>query len=75
MNPYTNRTRHPAIVTLNIEGITDNSKALLRIGSVGAFEEFKISAIGYYDFLVDPGKELHVVDGMLAVLLAVRSAH
>lgn len=74
MKFYANRTRYPAIVTLHIESIADNSKATLRVGSVGASEEFKILEIGYYDFPVDPGKEIRIADGMIAIFLAVRSA-
>lgn len=75
MNFYANRTRYPAIVTLHIESIADNSKAILRIGSIGASEEFKILETGYYDFLVDPGKDIRIADGMVASFLIVRSAH
>lgn len=75
MNFYANKTRHSAILTLNIESIADNANAFIKIGSIGAFEESKIPKVGYYDFLVAPGKELQVAEGLLAMLFAVRSAH
>lgn len=75
MNFYANKTRYPAILTLSIESIAENAKAFIKIGSIGAYEESKIPTVGYYDFLVAPGKELHVADGILANLFTVRSAN
>lgn len=74
MKFYANRTRFGAIVTISVDGIIDDPKAAIQIGTPGAFEECKISATGYYDITVGPGKEIHINNGTSATFIAARTS-
>ena len=74
MTFYANRTRFSAIVTLRIDVPADDAKPGLKIGTDGAFEEHVTKAVGYYDFLVDAGKELHLINNVSATFVSVRTS-
>lgn len=69
---YSNHTPFSAILTLKIEGSEDPAVAVM-IGTTEFLE--KVAAkLGYHDFLIGSGKELHVSEGTVALLLGVRGA-
>lgn len=69
---YANRTQFPAIVTLKLEG-TDDPTAALKIGSEEFFEKIG-GKTGYFDLVVDGGKELHLINNTVATFVSVRAA-
>jgi hypothetical protein len=69
---YANRTRFSAIVTIKIES-TDNPSSSVLTGA-GEMLEKTAAEIGFNDFLVDGGRELHLSENTVATLFAVRSA-
>lgn len=68
---YTNRTKSPAIVTIKIEN-AENPDAAVMVGTQAFYEKFGGKA-GYYDVVVDSGKELHLINNTVATFVAVRS--
>jgi hypothetical protein len=72
MHLYTNRTRFPAIVTVKIE-VTGQPLEAVLIGETEFFENFS-AKVGYFDFLVDGGKELHLGENTVGTVVGVRCA-
>lgn len=70
---YANRTRFSAIVTIKIES-TDNPGGSIFTGGPGELPEKTAAKVGFNDFLVDGGRELHLSENTVATLFAVRSA-
>lgn len=68
---YTNNTRLPAIVTIRIENAGKPSESIM-IGSEALLEKTKAD-VGYHDFLVDGGKELHLGESTTATIINIRS--
>lgn len=68
---YTNHTRHPSIVTIQIE-TTDKPNAALEIGEPDAYKTVP-GAAGIHDYLVDGGKELRTANQTTATFISVRS--
>ncbi len=56
---YTNLTQYRAIVTINVE-TTEDPAAALMIGTKEFYEKFGRKS-GYFDLVVDSGKELHLI--------------
>lgn len=69
---YTNRTQSRAIVTIKVESAEDPAAAVM-IGTEEFYETFG-GKIGYFDLVVDSGKELHLLKNTVATFVAVRSA-
>ena len=67
---YINLTRHPAIITLNVQSI-EGEQSKLKIGNAEVFEIVAVM-VGYYDILVDSGRELHVPGNVSASIISVR---
>ena len=72
MHLYTNRTRFPAIVTVKIEVMGQPLEAVM-IGKDEFLEKFS-AQVGYYDFLVDGGKELRLCENTMGIVVGVRGA-
>ncbi len=56
---YTNHTRFPAIVTVDVISVIDDSKVE--------------AGVGHHDFLIEAGKGLDLGEGSQVKLFAVRS--
>jgi len=69
---YFNRTRHNAIVTVQISSVLDKEKALM-VGAVSAMKVIP-AEIGINDLVVGPGETLEILEGVTASFLGVRSA-
>ncbi len=67
---YVNLTRHPAIITLNVQSI-EGEQSKLKLGTTEVYETITVM-VGYYDILVDGGRELHVPETVSASIIAVR---
>lgn len=72
MHLYTNQTRFPSIVTVKIE-VTGQPLEAVLIGAKDFLEKFS-AKVGYYDFLVDGGKELHLGENTMGAVVGVRCA-
>ncbi len=68
---YTNRTQSPAIVTIKIENADDPNAAMM-VGTKAFYENLG-GKPGYYDIVVESGKELHLINNTVATFVAVRS--
>lgn len=67
---YTNHTRFPAIVTIQIES-TSEPGAAIQIGQDPIYAKQKADK-GWHDFQVDPGMTIEMSNGTVAVVLGVR---
>lgn len=68
---YTNRTQSSAIVTIKIESAADPAAAIM-IGKENFYEKLGGKS-GYYDLVVERGKELHLINNTVATFVTVRS--
>lgn len=68
---YTNHTQSPAIVTIKIES-ADVPDAAVMLGTEAFYEKLG-GKVGYHDFVVESGKELHLINNTVATFVAVRS--
>lgn len=71
MPVYTNHTRFPAIVTIQIES-TNEPGAALQIGQDPIYAKHKADK-GCHDFQVDPGMTIEALNGTVATVLGVRT--
>lgn len=68
---YTNHTQSSAIVTIKIESSPDPAASIM-IGKGEFYEKFG-GKPGYYDIVVERGKELHLINNTVATFVTVRS--
>ncbi len=69
---YTNHTRFPAIVTVDVISVID-AKASLKIVMEGVDDSKVEAGVGHHDFLIEAGKGLDLGEGSQVKLFAVRS--
>ena len=68
---YTNHSRHPAIVTINIQTTADASKSIQK-GTKQNFENIQAD-VGVHDLIVEAGLELKLAENTTATVVGVRA--